>query len=234
MRDVDAGFVAERPGRVSARAALASPHALVWRLTSGSIVGWAIGGAITGILATTLSGVVDRISGENPAVADILKKIGGAAGGLDEVVVTVFFTLLGILAACAAVQTVARARQEEARGTAEAVLATPVGRVRWLADYMMVGVAAVLIVVAAAVLAGWVGAWSNGGRRVALSHRGGGRIRAGGRGLDLRGADRPGVRAAPAGDDRRGVEPRLLAALLGMFGPLFDCPSGARTSRRSR
>lgn len=157
QRDIDASFVAERPGRVSARPALASPHALVWRLTSGSIVGWAVGGAVTGILATTLSGLVDQISGENPAVADILKKIGGATGGLDEVVITVFFTLLGILAACCAVQTVVRARQEEARGTAEAVLATPVGRVRWLADYVVVGTVAVLIVVAAAVLAGWVG-----------------------------------------------------------------------------
>jgi ABC-2 type transport system permease protein len=157
MRDIDASFVAERPGRVSARPALASPHALAWRLTSGAIVGWAVGGAVTGILATTLSGLVDQISGENPAVADILKKIGGATGGLDEVVITVFFTLLGILAACCAVQTVVRARQEEARGTAEAVLSTPVGRVRWLADYVIVGTIAVLIVVAAAVLAGWAG-----------------------------------------------------------------------------
>ena len=157
MRDIDASFVAERPGRISARSGLASPHALVWRLTSGAIVGWAVGGAVTGILATTLSGLVDQISGENPAVADILKKIGGATGGLDEVVITVFFTLLGILAACCAVQTVVRARQEEARGTAEAVLATPVGRVRWLADYVIVGTIAVLIVVAAAVLAGWAG-----------------------------------------------------------------------------
>ncbi|PVE94172.1 polyketide antibiotic transporter [Microbacterium sp. TPD7012] len=157
MRDIDASFVAERPGRISARSGLASPHALVWRLTSGAIVGWAVGGAVTGILATTLSGLVDQISGENPAVADILKKIGGATGGLDEVVITVFFTLLGILAACCAVQTVVRARQEEARGTAEAVLSTPVGRVRWLADYVIVGTIAVLIVVAAAVLAGWAG-----------------------------------------------------------------------------
>jgi ABC-2 type transport system permease protein len=163
LRDIDAGFVAERPGRVSAPPALASPHALVWRLTSGSIVGWAVGGAITGLLATTLSGVVDQISGENPAVADILEKIGGATGGLDEVVVTVFFTLLGILAACCAVQTVVRARQEEARGTAEIVLATPTGRVRWLADHLIVGALAVVIVVAAAVVAGWIGVWSRSG-----------------------------------------------------------------------
>ncbi|MDQ0727355.1 ABC transporter permease [Microbacterium sp. W4I20] len=160
LRDIDASFVPERRGRVSARPALASPHALLWRLTAGAIAGWAVGGAVSGMLATTLSGVIDQISGDNPAVTEVLKQIGGATGGLGETVVTVFFTLVGILAACCAVQTVVRARQEEARGTAEVVLATPVGRVRWLADHVIVGTSAVVIVVAAAVLAGWIGAWS--------------------------------------------------------------------------
>ncbi|WP_334153143.1 ABC transporter permease [Microbacterium sp.] len=224
LRDIDASFVAERPGRVSARPALASPHALVWRLTAGSIVGWAVGGAITGILATTLSGLVDQISGENPAVADILKKIGGATGGLDEVVVTVFFTLLGILAACCAVQTVVRARQEEARGTAEAVLATPIGRVRWLADFVIVGVIAVLIVVAAAVVAGWIGIWSNGGndalyRIVAVA----------GLGQAVAASIFAALTALvfvllPRATSAVAWSLVLLAALLGMFGPLFGLP----------
>jgi ABC-2 type transport system permease protein len=224
LRDIDASFVAERPGRVSARPALASPHALVWRLTSGAIIGWAVGGAITGILATTLSGLVDQISGENPAVAEILKKIGGATGGLDEVVVTVFFTLLGILAACCAVQIVVRARQEETRGTVEAVLATPVGRVRWLADFVIVGVVAVLIVVAAAVIAGWIGVWSNGGdeslyRIVAVA----------GLGQAVAAAIFAVLTASvfvllPRATTAVAWSLVLLAALLGMFGPLFGLP----------
>ncbi|WAA66318.1 ABC transporter permease [Microbacterium oxydans] len=223
-RDIDASFVAERRGRVSARPALASPHALVWRLTSGSIVGWAVGGAVTGILATTLSGLVDQISGENPAVAEILKKIGGATGGLDEVVVTVFFTLLGILAACCAVQTVVRARQEEAHGTAEAVLATPVGRVRWLSDFVIVGIVAVAIVIAAAVLAGWIGVWSRGGddalfRIVAVA----------GLGQAVAAAIFAVLTALvfvllPRATTAVAWSLVLLAALLGMFGPLFGLP----------
>lgn len=224
LRDIDAGFVAERPGRVSARPALASPHALVWRLTAGSIIGWAVGGAITGILATTLSGLVDRISGENPAVAEILTKIGGATGGLDEVVVTVFFTLLGILAACCAVQTVVRARQEEVRGTAEAILAAPVGRVRWLADFVIVGVAAVVIVVAAAVVAAWVGVWFRAGdpelfRIVAVA----------GAGQAVAAAVFAVLTALvfvllPRATAAAAWGLVLLAALLGMFGPLFGLP----------
>lgn len=163
VRDIGEGFVAARAGRADARGALASPHALVWRLTSGSIVGWAIGGAVVGILATTLSGVAGEISGQNPAVEQVLDKIA-KAGSLDETVITVFFTMLGVLAACAAVQILIRARQEEAHGTAEPVLARPVGRVRWLADYLVVAACATLIIVAAAMGAACLGLAANDGK----------------------------------------------------------------------
>ena len=156
VRDIGEGFVPARPGRVHARPALSTPHALVWRLTSGAIIGWAVGGALTGVLATKLSGLAGQISGENPAVQQILDKIG-KAGNLEETVVSVFFTMMGILAACAAVQIVSRARQEEAHGTAESVLALPVGRVRWLLDYLLVATCAIAIIVVAAMLAAYAG-----------------------------------------------------------------------------
>ncbi|WP_417555082.1 ABC transporter permease [Microbacterium sp.] len=155
-RDIGEGFIPARPGRMHARPALSSPHALVWRLTNGAIVGWAVGGALTGMLATKLSGLAGQVAGQNPAVAQILDKIG-KAGDLQETVVSVFFTMMGILAACAAVQILARARQEEAHGTAEIVLAQPVGRVRWLLDYLLVATFAIAIIVAATMLAAFAG-----------------------------------------------------------------------------
>lgn len=160
VRDIGEGFIPARAGRAHARPALSSSHALVWRLTNGAIVGWAVGGALTGIMATTLSGLAGQISGENPAVQDVLDKIG-RAGDLEETVVSVFFTMLGILAACAAVQIVVRARQEEAHGTAEIVLAQPVGRARWLLDYLIVATAAVAIIVVSAMLAAFAGLAGN-------------------------------------------------------------------------
>ena len=71
--------------------------------------------------------------------------------------------MLGILAACAAVQIVCRARQEEAHGTAEPVLAAPVGRVRWLADYLVVALLAIVLVVAAGVGGAAIGLASQDG-----------------------------------------------------------------------
>lgn len=149
VRDVGESIVAERPGRASARAGFSSTTALVVRLSMPSTIGWMAGALITGALSTTLGGVVDQIGGENPAVADVLTRLV-AEGDLRQAVVVVFFTMAGLLAACAAVQTVARARQEEARGTAEAVLATPVRRVRWLVDFVIVGFVAIVLTCAAA------------------------------------------------------------------------------------
>jgi ABC-2 type transport system permease protein len=156
VRDMGGAFVPERQGRRDARRALSSNAALVWRLSTPAIVGWAIGAALTGLLATSLGSVVDELGSQNEAVASVLEQIAGG-GSLDEAVATTFFIMVGIFAACCAVQTVVRARQEETHGTAEVVLATPIARVRWLGDYLLVGFAAVIIVCATAVAFAWLG-----------------------------------------------------------------------------
>jgi len=223
VRDMGASFFAGRPGRVHARPALASSHALVWRLTSGAIVGWAIGGALTGILATTLGSVVDQVAGQNPAVVAIITKLA-QSGSLDEAVITVFFTMLGIVAGCCAVQTVVRARQEEAHGTAEPVLAAPVGRVRWLADHLIVATSAVLIIVVAAVAAGWLGVAANGGS--ADLYR---TVLVDGAGQLVAASVFTVITAlvfvlAPRATIAIAWALLLVATMLGMFGPLFGLP----------
>ncbi|AZS38366.1 hypothetical protein CVS47_03022 [Microbacterium lemovicicum] len=149
-RDLGEGFVAARAGRPSARPALSTPVALAWRLTWPAIAGWAAGGLVTGLLATRLSAALADAASDLPSVQAILDALT-RDGSLAQGAIVIFFTMLGILAACAAVQVICRARQEEARGTAEAVLSTPTGRVGWLGGYLAVGFAAILLVVAAAV-----------------------------------------------------------------------------------
>ncbi|BDV32087.1 ABC transporter permease [Microbacterium terricola] len=156
-RDLGEGFMPERAARAAAGPLLSTPTGLVWRLTWGAILGWTIGGLLTGMLSTALASVVDEVSGDNPAIVDILEKIGGSNGSLDQATVSVFFLMLGIFAAGAGVQTVIRARQEEAHGTAEPVLSAAVGRVRWLVDYLVVAVIAMVLVVAAGMLGALLG-----------------------------------------------------------------------------
>ncbi|MFH8251331.1 ABC transporter permease [Microbacterium sp. B2969] len=157
VRDLGASILPERLGRSNARPALSSTTALVTRLATPSLIGWAAGAFFAGALSTSLGSVVNEMGSDNPAVADMLKALSAEAD-LEQAVVVVFFTMVGLLAACAAVQTVARARQEEAHGTAEPVLATPVDRVRWLADFVVIGLVSVVLTCAA----GFVGAWAGG------------------------------------------------------------------------
>ncbi|GAA5087084.1 exporter of polyketide antibiotics [Microbacterium yannicii] len=161
-RDLGGSFIAERPARADASAALSTPTGLVWRLTRGAVIGWTVGGLLVGILSTSLASIVQEIGAANPSVEEILQQISGE-GSLEQGTVATFFTMLGILAACAAVQVVCRARQEEAHGTAEPLLAAPVGRVRWLADYLVVAVLAIVLVILAAIGGAAIGIASQDG-----------------------------------------------------------------------
>lgn len=163
-RDLGGSFIAERAGRVGASAALSSPLGLVWRLTRGAVLGWTVGGFIVGVLSTSLASIVQEVGASNPAVEQILQQISGE-GSIEQGTVATFFTMLGVLAACCAVQIVCRARQEEVHGTAEPVLAAPVGRVRWLSGYLVVAFGGIALVIAAAIggaalgIAGQDGEW---------------------------------------------------------------------------
>ena len=159
-RDLGGAYVRERAGRADARGWFSSNGALVGRLSASAIVGWVVGGLLSGVLATSLSGVVTQLGTENPAVVDILEKLSGGTDDLERGIVVVFFVMVGILAACAGVQAVARARQDEAAGVAEAVLATPVDLVRWLSAYVAMGLIAAVLTIAAGVVGALVGAVS--------------------------------------------------------------------------
>jgi len=224
IRDVGSSFVAERAGRVDAHAALGSTTALVWRLSAGSIIGWAIGGAISGLLATTLASVVEEVSAENPSIEAVLNQMMASRGSLEQGLLTTFFVMIGILAACAGVQTITRARQEETHGTAELVLATPIDRVRWLFDFVIVGFAAIVIILAAGLGAASVGIALNDGDpdlyrsavTVAL-----GQVVAASVFLVLTALV---FVLAPRGTIAVGWSLVLLAAVIGLFGPIFGMP----------
>ena len=153
-RDSGASLVAERAGRLTASPALSGTLGLAWRLQWPSILGWAIGGAACGLFAGSLSSLVRTAAEASPAVGTSLSAIAGAGTSLDQALISVMFSIAGVLAAAAAIQAVIRMRQEEAGGTAELLLAAPVSRVRWFRDYLAVGGVAIVAVLATGALVG--------------------------------------------------------------------------------
>jgi ABC-2 type transport system permease protein len=155
-RDVGESLLHERSGRATAGAALGGPVGLAWRLSRGALLGWAIGGFVIGILATRLADILDSVSTEVPAVEQLSSAMA-AGGSLAQATVVIFFTMLGVIAAGSGVQTLCRARQEEARGTAEPVLSAAVGRVKWLSVYLTIAVVGILATAAAGAAGAAVG-----------------------------------------------------------------------------
>lgn len=222
LRDVGESFIAQRPGRVAAPASLSGPIRLAWRLSRGALIGWCVGGLVTGLLSTSLASVIGDLGSDIPALENVLTALSGN-GSLQEGMVVIFFLIVGVLAACAAVQTVARARQEEAHGTAELVLSSAVGRVRWLWSYVLIAVAGVIAVCASGVLGAWLGSLREGDADLV------GDALVAGAGQAAAASVFVSITALVFVVAPRLTIPLawalvLVALLLGLFGPLFDLP----------
>ncbi|CAN7425587.1 polyketide antibiotic transporter [Microbacterium sp. LjRoot45] len=223
VRDLGSSFLGERRGRAEGSALLSHPVGLVWRLTRGALLGWAIGGFLVGVLSTSLASIVAEVGATNPAVEDVLRQIAGQ-GSIAQGTVTTFFTMIGVFAACVAVQTVCRARQEEAHGTAEPLLSAPVHRVRWLAGYLAVALLGITAVIGAGVLGAAAGIAGGDGdaslmRTVVIT--GVGQVAAASVFLVVTALL---FVVAPRLTIPAGWTLVLVAMVLGLFGPLFQFP----------
>ncbi|RXZ49259.1 hypothetical protein ESP57_10065 [Agromyces fucosus] len=164
-RDLDSSIVPERAGRLHAPLSLSGPIGLVWRTLRNPVIGWTVGGALFGLVlgavGQTVVDLVNTPDGQEAgqAITDTLAAIAGpnAEGGLIDLFTTGLFGFVGVLAAVGGVQAIMRARQDEAGGTAELVLAAPVSRFRWFSAYLLIGAASVAAVLAFAVLGAFVG-----------------------------------------------------------------------------
>lgn len=138
-RDLGGGLVPPRPGRPVAARSLGQPLGLAVRLQRGSVIGWGLGVLATGIVFGSLAPSIDEFIGNNRALADILARAGGAS--LTDSYLATSFRLLALVATGFAVQAALRLRAEETSLRAEAVLATPVSRWRWVASHLVVAFA---------------------------------------------------------------------------------------------
>lgn len=151
-RDLGASVLRVRPGRAAAAPSLRGPFALALRVQRGAALAWTVGAALLGAAVGGLVRAVRPAAGL-PQVRAVLESLGGAGGALSAVLVTAVLALVGVLAAAAAVQGVLRLRDEESSGRAEALLARPVSRTRWLLTGAGVGAGTGLVVVAGATAA---------------------------------------------------------------------------------
>ncbi|HEY0000064.1 MAG TPA: ABC transporter permease [Actinoplanes sp.] len=135
-RDLGAGLLPARLGRATAAATLCTPLALAWRLHRGLLIGWIVGFALLGLVFGAVGGSVVDLAGGNKGMSDIFARLGGAKTLTDNYFASTA-GIVGLIAACYAVQATLRLRDEEQTGRAEAVLATAVSRLGWAGSHLL-------------------------------------------------------------------------------------------------
>jgi ABC-2 type transport system permease protein len=133
-RDLGAGLFPARLG--PATSAMGTPLALAWRLHRGLLLGWTIGFALLGLIFGGVGGSVVDLLEDNQSMSDILTRLGGTSGLVDNYFAGIA-GIVGLIASCYAVQATLRLRDEEQAGHAEAVLATAVPRLTWAGSHLL-------------------------------------------------------------------------------------------------
>ena len=143
-RDVGSGLVPARPGPATASPRLSGPFGLAVRQQRGSLVGWAVGVALTGATFGSLTdSVLDAIR-DNPVMADFIAAGGGAS--LVDTFFGVLMVYIALGAGAFAVGSVLRLRAEEGAGRLESLLATALSRPRLLGAGLVVAVGGAALV----------------------------------------------------------------------------------------
>lgn len=147
-RDLGAGLLPSRPGPPHARASLLSPLGLAWRLQRGVFAGWAAALIVVGVAYGAVAPEVDDLIGDSEGTRDIFEQLGGDARDLTDAYLAATLAITGVAVAAYTIQASLRLRGEESGGTLEPVLATAVGRPRWLGSHVAIAVAGTLVLLA--------------------------------------------------------------------------------------
>ncbi|MGH9249549.1 MAG: ABC transporter permease [Acidimicrobiales bacterium] len=148
VRDLGSGLVPPRPGPPVASAALVgSAYGLPFRLQRASLIAWTLGLGLTGVSYGSVGQDVRDLIGDNDAFEDIIAPGGGS---LTDAFFTTSLLMLALIAGGFAISSTLRLRSEEAGGRAEPLLATGLGRARWVTSYLAVALGGSAVLMAAA------------------------------------------------------------------------------------
>jgi ABC-2 type transport system permease protein len=147
VRDLGGGLVPPRPGPPVASAALVRPDGLALRLQRASLVAWTVGLGLTGVSYGSVGQDVRDLIGDNNAFEDIIAQGGG---NLTDAFFSTSLLMLALIAGGFAISSTLRLRSEETSGRAEPLLATGLGRTRWVTSYVGVALGGSAALMAAA------------------------------------------------------------------------------------
>lgn len=162
-RDVGMSFLPTRPGPAEGK--LTTAGRLAWRLQRGTLLGWAVGFLLAGIVFGGMADGAADLVGDNEQATEIFERMGGQTA-LTDAFLAAMVGMFGLVAALYAVGSVLRMHGEETSQRAEPVLANAVGRTAWAAGHLAVAFGGTVLIM---LLAGVGLALGHGGNLLAIT-----------------------------------------------------------------
>lgn len=149
IRDLDQGFISARPGKPGASSLLRTSSGLAFRLLRNSIIGWFVIMFCLGASYGTILADIEMFVAESEFYQMVI------SANNDFSTLEMFTATVNVIASLVAIVPLLtitlRPRVEEREGRAEAVLARPVSREKYLAGYVIPALgASVLLPIASA------------------------------------------------------------------------------------
>jgi ABC-2 type transport system permease protein len=159
-RDAGASVLPHSDERAPRHIFLGSPTAFSLRESLGGLVGWSLGMALTGFMFGFIAKAVADLARESEGLRKHVESTTRAQIDITsaEGYLAIVFVFLAVALCLYAASHATAAREEEASGRLDTVLAHPVSRRRWLAGRMLVGAACCVAVALVTAVSAWAGA----------------------------------------------------------------------------
>lgn len=138
-RDLGAGILPDRPGPATAARSLRGPLGLAWRLQRNALWAWAGGFLLMGLVFGNAASGFEKLL-DSPAAKQMVTALGGEKG-MTEAFMAAVLGIVGVIASAYGISSALHLRSEETNLHAEPLLATHVGRVRWVWSHLFVALA---------------------------------------------------------------------------------------------
>ena len=161
VRDMGQGFISARPGRSEASGRLLSPFGLAWRLLRNTLVIWIIVMYVLGASYGSVIADIPDFVGESPEYLQVIgipEAIVKTMAESDKAQIIIDYfgvfvvTMMTLVCFIPVIIASLKLRSEEREGRAEQIFALAVPRLKYLAGYVILAVAASVLVPFAAAI----------------------------------------------------------------------------------
>jgi ABC-2 type transport system permease protein len=161
-RDTGGALLSRESGRAARLRLLGGPTAFAWRSNRAVLIGWGVGlGVFAAVMGSLIGTMIEWLAGDESYQRMM------ASVGLDSAMSTLGFlammgSMFGVAVGLQVAWRLGSVRNEEESGRAEAVLARPVSRVRWLGGHTALAFLGAVLLLVVSGVALWLGVEASG------------------------------------------------------------------------